>query len=350
MPVDERDGMVGAARASAAARSAPPSATKRRVLRVRDRRARRARTRRRSTTSLPSPAVAADRVRRRAGHVDPVEARAPDRRATTRKPTYVVARRRVHGQPRRAAQLVRARSRYEPPRTASPLVHSQTLPARSSAPHGDAPAGMRARPAPGPPMPGGEVARERSGSSSPHGQSRSSPPRAAASHSSSVGSRTPVARAERLGVGARDVRHRPRRRPSPWNCRFVTGTREMPERVEPDDAPRRLVVVRRERVVRVAPHRERPGRDRRPSRSRGDHRQHDRPAEDRLLGLDHVRVPADRLAGVRVALEPREVRRRDVDADPVAGREQVRRRRQQDRRPRTPCPGSISSSRSKPLR
>ena len=106
--------------------------------------------------------------------------------------------------------------RYEPPRTASPLVHSQTLPAMSSAPNGDAPAGCEPT-GTGPPMPAANIARERSGSSSPHGQSRSSPPRAAASHSSSLGSRTPVALAERLAP-------RRARRTSPAGRRPRRGT------------------------------------------------------------------------------------------------------------------------------
>ena len=72
------------------------------------------------------------------------------------------------------------------------------------------------------------------------------------------------------------------------------------------------------------------------SRRAGDHRQHDtgRPLRvdaDRLLGNDLVRVPPHRLARVRVDVEARPVRRRDVDPDPVADVEQVARRPQRDR-------------------
>src|SRR5262249_43384940 len=60
--------------------------------------------------------------------------------ATTRKPTYVSRAAERRGS-RAETRSSRAPLRNEPPRTASPLVHSQTFPAMSSTPNGDAPSG-----------------------------------------------------------------------------------------------------------------------------------------------------------------------------------------------------------------
>ena len=51
-------------------------------------------------------------------------------------------------------------------------------------------------------------------------------------------------------------------------------------------------------------------------------------AVHRVSGDNRVGVLADRLAGVRVEVEAREVTARDVEPNPVPGREQVARRRQ----------------------
>src|SRR3954454_8635577 len=70
-------------------------------------------------------------------------------------------------------------------------THSATLPAMSSAPHGEAEAG-RSPASAGPPMPASTTARVRSGGTSPQGQRRPSPPLAATSHSTSLGSLAPA--------------------------------------------------------------------------------------------------------------------------------------------------------------
>src|SRR5215213_553741 len=53
--------------------------------------------------------------------------------------------------------------------------------------------------------------------------------------------------------------------------------------------------------------------------------------EDGLAGGDPDRALPERLAGVEVAVEAGEVRRADLEADAVAGQEDVRRRPQVDR-------------------
>ena len=202
VPVDERHGMVVGAGQCGGARG-PPSATNaaycafvtgvRAELEGAD-----------VDDVVLALRVSADRVVARRD-VDPVEARRGST-ATTRKPTYGSRAAGCTGN-RYEQRSSSGPLRYEPPRTASPAVHSQTLPAMSRAPHAAAPAGCEPA-GDGSPIPAAKVARARSGRSSPHGQSRSSPPRAAASHSSSVGSRTPARVAERLRLGPRDVRDR----------------------------------------------------------------------------------------------------------------------------------------------
>ena len=242
VPVDERHGMVvgrGPVRR-------PPGAALRdeaRVLRVRDRRPAELEGVDVDDVVL-ALRVAPDRVVA-ARDVDPVEVGARDRRRRRG------SRRTGRAPPGATGNRYEQRSsfgplRYDPPRTASPLVHSQTLPAMSRAPNADAPAGCRPA-SDGAPIPAANVARERSGSSSPHGQSRSSLPRAAASHSSSRREPHALPRAERLRLGPRDVRDR-----SVVALAVEAAVRHRhardPERVERDDAPRALVLVRRERV------------------------------------------------------------------------------------------------------
>ena len=251
MPVDEGDRMVGRGRPVGRG-GAPVSATKCSycvfVTGVRA-----------SSNSSTATSAAVclrrrgrSRSRRRARR--PVEARRGST-ATTRKPTYGSRAAGCIGQARRAASSS-GPLRYEPPRTAPSAVHSKTLPAMSSAPQGAAPAGCSpAGDGPADALP--KVARVVSGSSSPHGQSRSSPPRAAASHSTSVGSRTPFA-AQNASASARETYV------SGTPSSPVTGVAADPEALDPDDPPRRLVLVRRIGAGRVDPHRERPGRDRHP--------------------------------------------------------------------------------------
>ena len=119
-------------------------------------------------------------------------------------------------------------------------THSQTFPARSSAPVGEAPRGCFPT-GDGPPIPAEKMQRSESGGWLPHGQSRSSPPLAPASHSASVGRRVPdhaqnscASCHETYVTGhsscpaASDLENGSRRPVSTANaryCRFVTGVR-----------------------------------------------------------------------------------------------------------------------------
>ena len=258
VPVDERDGMVGRRR-PVGRRGGSRLGDEALVLRVRDGRPASSNA---STSTTPLPRlsrVAADHVLA-GGHLDPVEAPArldgDDAEADVR-----IARRRVH---RAAAPSSAARPgplRYEPPRAAPSAVHSKTLPARSSAPQGAAPAGCKPD-------------RRRAADALPEGRARRVGQLVAPRPEpvvAAAGGRLPldlgrqphaVRGAERLRVVARDVRQR---------HAVVAGDRRAadPEALDPDDSPRRLVLVRRVGARRgrspsgTAPPGSRPSRSRR---------------------------------------------------------------------------------------
>ena len=262
---------------------------------------------------------------------------------------------------------------YEPPRTtrgsagaASPPpsaastdravarspTHSATFPARSSAPHGAGTGRPRAdRRGPSDARPntarvGSRAARR------PRARARPSPPLAARLPLAPRSGAVPAGPgAERSGVVPRDVGDGDvvlTRRDAAAAARSSAADGRSPPRT------RRTVGVRDRRPADAgtASHATRcaglssasggvlarPGRC--PSRtapagtrhhsmpgcaSARDHRQDDTGRTvgvdvDRLLGDDLMRVPPHRLARVRVHVEPGPVRRRDVDADPVARR------------------------------
>ena len=197
--------------------------------------------------------IAADHVL--AGrHLDPVEAPArldgDDAEADVR-----IARRRVHREPRRAAQLagtaqVRAAARRTVGR---PLPDVARQVERAAGRRSGRMQAGRRRPADA--LPEGRARRV--------GELVAPRPEPVVT---AAGGRLPldlgrqpdaVRGAERLGIVARDVGQRDA---------VVAGDRRAadPEALDRDDAPRRLVLVRRVVAGRIDPHRERPGRDRDP--------------------------------------------------------------------------------------
>ena len=303
MPVDERDGMVGRAPASAEERRLPLSATKRSYCAfVTGVRAELEGVHVDDVAAVSRPGRGRSRSRRPGTSTQSKPWRGST--ATTRKPMYGSRAAGCTGS--RAEQRSSSGPlRYEPPRSGAV---GRPLPDVAGQVERAARRGSR-RMQPG---------RRRPADALPEGRARRVGKLVAPGPEpvvAAAGGRLPldlgrqphaVRGAERLRVGARDVRQR---------HAVVARHRRAadPEALDRDDPPRRLVLVRRIVARRgrspsgTAP----PGSA--PSRSRDDGQRH-RAAVHRLLGDDLVRVPADRLAGVRVPLEPREVRGGDVDA------------------------------------
>ena len=136
----------------------------------------------------------------------------------------------------------------------------------------------------------------------------------------------------------------------------ATAARRVTARPGKAERPAQAEAVPRPRRLRESDDHLRPGSGRmrqlRRSRNDGqnDVRRMLRVRVDRLLGDDLVRVPADRLAGVRVALEAREVRRRDVERGSGGPPRRGSTSAAAGSSPATTSPGSSSTSRSNPSR